>query len=41
MAGAPWSAVDDRHVSFVVTLAGGRRELVQPLDLRALYRVPG
>ena len=28
------SAVDDRHVPFVVTLAGGRREVVQPLDLR-------
>ena len=28
-----WSAVDDRHVPFVVALAGGRREVVQPFDL--------
>jgi hypothetical protein len=34
MAGAPWSAVDDGHIAFVVALAGGRREVVQPLDLR-------
>ena len=33
MAGAPWSAVDDRHIPFVVTLAGGRREVVQPFYL--------
>ena len=30
---AAWSAVDDSHVSFVVVVAGGRREVVQPLDL--------
>jgi hypothetical protein len=30
----PRSAVDDGHVPFVVTLARGRREVVQPLDLR-------
>src|SRR5207249_5096528 len=30
---AAWSAVDDRHVPFVVALAGGRREVAQPLDL--------
>jgi hypothetical protein len=34
MAGALWSAVDDGHIPFVVALAGGRREVVQPLDLR-------
>ena len=28
-----WSAVDDGHVSFVVALASGRREVVQPFDL--------
>ena len=28
-----WSAVDDGHVPFVVALAGGRREVVQPFDL--------
>jgi hypothetical protein len=29
MAGAPWSAVDDGHVAFVVPLARGRGEVVQ------------
>jgi len=29
-----WPAVDDGHVPFVVTLAGGRSEVVQPVDLR-------
>src|SRR6266700_27965 len=28
-----WSAVDDGHVPFVVALAGGRREVVQPFDM--------
>jgi hypothetical protein len=28
-----WSAVDDGHVPLVVTLAGRRREVVQPFDL--------
>ena len=28
-----WSAVDDGHVPFVVALAGGRHEVVQPFDL--------
>jgi hypothetical protein len=28
-----WSAVDNGHVAFVVALASGRREVVQPLDL--------
>jgi len=28
-----WSAVDDGHVRFAVTFAGGRREFVQPLHL--------
>jgi hypothetical protein len=27
------SAVDDGHISFVVALAGGRREVVEPLNL--------
>jgi hypothetical protein len=27
------SAVDDGHISRLVTLAGGRREVVQPFDL--------
>src|ERR1043165_1295441 len=35
MAGAPWSAVDDGHVVFVVALARGRRKVVQPFDLRS------
>src|SRR4029077_6668427 len=30
---AAWSAVDDGHVSFVVAIAGGRREIVQPFNL--------
>jgi len=30
---AAWSAIDDGHVPFVVALAGGRREVVQPFDL--------
>jgi len=30
---ATLSAVDDGHISFVVALAGGRREVVQPFDL--------
>ena len=29
----PWLAVDDGHVPFIVALAGGRREVVQPFDL--------
>jgi hypothetical protein len=33
MAGAPCSAVDDGHIPFVVALAGGWHEVVQPLDL--------
>jgi hypothetical protein len=28
-----WSAFDDGHVAFVVPLAHGRREVVQPFDL--------
>jgi hypothetical protein len=28
-----WSAVDGGHVRLVVTLAGGRSEVVEPLDL--------
>jgi len=30
---AAWSTVDHGHTFFVVTLAGGRREIVQPFDL--------
>ena len=33
MTPAALSAVDDGHISFVVALAGGRREVVQPFDL--------
>ena len=29
-----WSAVDGGHVPFVVAFAGGRSEVVQPVDLR-------
>jgi hypothetical protein len=29
-----WSAVDDGHVGFVVALAGGRSEVVEPLDAK-------
>lgn len=32
-ATAVLSAVDDGHISRLVTLAGGRREVVQPFDL--------
>jgi hypothetical protein len=31
----PRSAVDDGHVAFVVPLARGRREVVEPFDLRS------
>jgi hypothetical protein len=30
---AAWSTVDHAHISFVVALASGRREIVQPFDL--------
>src|SRR2546429_9965263 len=33
MNGHNWSAVDDGHVPFVVALAGGRRQVVQPFEL--------
>jgi hypothetical protein len=33
MRRALWSAVDGGHVQLVVALAGGRREIVEPLDL--------
>src|SRR5206468_2016583 len=31
--GSAWLPVDDGHVAFVVALAGGRREVVQAVDL--------
>lgn len=31
------SAVDDSHISFVVALADGRREVVQPFDLLGVH----
>jgi hypothetical protein len=31
----PWSAVDGGHARFVVALAGGRRQVAEPLELVA------
>src|SRR6202040_1635621 len=30
---AAWSSVNDSHISYVVTLAGGGREVIQPCNL--------